>query len=883
MRRASLVPAIAARLLAALLPAASARAVCSSNCILVNDSSDTTHMSCDFGGAGTCSLRDAITKSNAIQGWSMQFAIGTGPKTINVSTDLPDIITRGTIDGTTQPGYAGAPIIEVHKMAATSAQHAFHVTADGLVTVRALVINNFPDFAIGFESPGSNFVEGCYIGTDITGTVAMGNGKGVLMQTGVGGNTVGGLTTAKRNVISGNGTGVFIISTNDNQVVGNYIGTDKTGTVGIPNTTSIAIENAVSASTNNTVGGDTPAARNVIASGNPGVRAGTIILDSGGSNVVKGNYLGTDVTGLLPLPLGVGIEADSELNDTFVNNVIVTVSDGIRLSGAPGTPSTGATVQGNFIGTDATGNKLLSNGVNGIWLSNAKSNHIGGSAAGQGNVIGGFQYGILVSQSLNTIIGNRIGIGAAGAPMPNQLAGVAVFASGGNTVVGGDGVGEQNYIAYTGQGVQPPGHAPGVWVQAGVGNVIRGNSMFLNTGKAIEFYASPTGLPYPNDPGDADSGPPNNLQNWPIITGSSIVGNDIHIQGTINSKPNTLYAIDFYADFPPVHPADFLQGQNYLGLFEPTTDAQGNATFNVTFTVPQTPPPYLWFTATASDPGGIPGGNTSEMAQRSLFAVTPNHGPATGGTSVTLKGQLFQSGATVKFGGVPATNVVFQNATTMTANAPALTPGTLADVVVTNPGVNGAVATMQKAWVSEFLDVPPASPIYSYVMSLVGDGVTAGCGGGNYCPNNSVTRAQMAVFLLKAKYGAWWTPPPATGTVFLDVPSNAFAAAWIEELFHEGISGGCGGGNYCPNSVVIRQQMPVFLLKASRGSTYVPPACTGIFADVPCPGTFTNWIEQLYNQGVTGGCSTSPLLFCPTSNVTRGQMAVFVVKVFRLP
>jgi hypothetical protein len=168
-------------------------------------------------------------------------------------------------------------------------------------------------------------------------------------------------------------------------------------------------------------------------------------------------------------------------------------------------------------------------------------------------------------------------------------------------------------------------------------------------------------------------------------------------------------------------------------------------------------------------------------------------------------------------------------------------------------------------------------------MSLVGDGVTAGCGGGNYCPNNSVTRAQMAVFLLKAKYGAWWTPPPATGTVFLDVPSNAFAAAWIEELFHEGISGGCGGGNYCPNSVVIRQQMPVFLLKASRGSTYVPPACTGIFADVPCPGTFTNWIEQLYNQGVTGGCSTSPLLFCPTSNVTRGQMAVFVVKVFRLP
>jgi hypothetical protein len=98
--------AIAVALLAGLAAARIAGAQCSTNCLLVNDATDTTHGSCDFGGTGTCSLRDALTKSNAIQGWSIQFAIATGHQTINVQSDLPVIITRGTIDGTTQPGYA---------------------------------------------------------------------------------------------------------------------------------------------------------------------------------------------------------------------------------------------------------------------------------------------------------------------------------------------------------------------------------------------------------------------------------------------------------------------------------------------------------------------------------------------------------------------------------------------------------------------------------------------------------------------------------------------------------------------------------------------------------------------------------------------------------
>ena len=875
----TLVPA----LLGLLAAARAGFAQCGVNCIRVNDSSDTTHGSCDFGGTGTCSLRDAITRSNAIQGWSIQFAIGTGARTISLQSNLPAIITRGTIDGRTQPGYAGVPLIQVRRADGGSAVNGLHVTADGLVAIKALVLNHFSSgFAIAFESPGSNFVESCYIGTNAAGTAADGNSTGILIATGVGGNTIGGLTADKRNVISGNGTGIYIRSTNDNQIVGNYFGTNAAGTSGLPNTVAIAIANATSASTNNVIGGDTPAARNVIASGVPAVSAWGVSLGQGGSNEVRGNYLGTDATGLVALPLELGITTSAETDDTYSHNVIVATGDAIRLGWDGATRTTGTTIQGNFIGTDATGNRLLKfGGGNGVHFANARNNLLGGSAAGQGNVIGGHEFGVSANDSFNTILGNRIGIGPSGAVIPNLQAGVAVFAAGGNTVVGGDAVGEQNYIAYNGRGVVPPIRAPGVWVLNGKGNVVRGNSIFKNTGKGIEFFGSPSALPYPNDAGDVDPGPPNELQNWPIITSTSIIGHDIRIQGKINSEPSTLYAIDFYADFPPVHPTDLLQGQNYLGLFEPTTDAQGNATFDVTFTVPQTPPAYLWFTATASDPGGIPGGNTSELSQRSLFSVTPNRGPAAGGTSTTLKGHLFQNGATVTFGGVPATGVVFTDSQTMTAVTPALTPGLLVDVAVNNPG--GASAVMQKAFVSNFNDVPTGSPIYSFVMSLVGAGVTAGCGGGNYCPNNSVTRAQMAVFLLKAKYGPWWSPPPATGTVFLDVPSGAFAAAWIEAVAAEGISGGCGGGNYCPNSVVNRQQMAVFLLKASRGSTYVPPACAGVFGDVACPGTFTNWIERLYTLGITGGCSASPLLYCPAGSVNRGQMAVFVVKAFQIP
>ncbi|MFI5415494.1 MAG: S-layer homology domain-containing protein, partial [Candidatus Lutacidiplasmatales archaeon] len=183
----------------------------------------------------------------------------------------------------------------------------------------------------------------------------------------------------------------------------------------------------------------------------------------------------------------------------------------------------------------------------------------------------------------------------------------------------------------------------------------------------------------------------------------------------------------------------------------------------------------------------------------------------------------------------------------------------------------------------DFLDVPPTNPFHDFVNTVSRDGITAGCGGGDFCPGAPVTRAQMAVFLLKGKLGADHVPPPATGTVFADVPQGSFAADWIEELASLDITGGCGNGDYCPGAPVTRAQMAVFLLKTHLGSGYEPPAATGIFGDVPVDAFAADWIEDLYGRGITGGCSASPLLYCPDNPNTRGQMGVFLTKTFALP
>ena len=187
----------------------------------------------------------------------------------------------------------------------------------------------------------------------------------------------------------------------------------------------------------------------------------------------------------------------------------------------------------------------------------------------------------------------------------------------------------------------------------------------------------------------------------------------------------------------------------------------------------------------------------------------------------------------------------------------------------------------ERASAQTFDDVATDYWAYSFIETLAASGITGGCGGGNYCPEEPVTRAQMAVFLERGMRGSDFTPPAATGNAFLDVGANDFAAAFIEQLFLDGVTGGCGNNNYCPNDQVTRAQMAVFLLRAEHGADYASPSPTGVFNDVDLAYWAVAWIEQLAAEGITGGCGDGN--YCPDAPVTRAQMAVFLVRTFGLP
>ncbi len=269
---------------------------------------------------------------------------------------------------------------------------------------------------------------------------------------------------------------------------------------------------------------------------------------------------------------------------------------------------------------------------------------------------------------------------------------------------------------------------------------------------------------------------------------------------------------------------------------------------------------------------GAPAATTFQFAY-----MTGTSGAPSGGAAVFLVGNQFQAGASVTVGS-SSVSASFAGPTRLSATMPALAAGALFDVKVTNPG--GPSATLPKAWFSDFLDVPQSSSFHAPVETMVRDGITSGCGGGNFCPASSITRAQMAVFLLRAEHGAAYVPPPETGAIFSDVHVGDFAANWIEQLYAEGVTGGCGTNplRYCPTTAVTRGQMAAFLLKIDHGTAYAPPAAQGVFSDVPTSMPLAPWIEELARLSVTSGCGGTA--YCPSNSVTRGQMAVFMAKTF---
>ena len=208
-------------------------------------------------------------------------------------------------------------------------------------------------------------------------------------------------------------------------------------------------------------------------------------------------------------------------------------------------------------------------------------------------------------------------------------------------------------------------------------------------------------------------------------------------------------------------------------------------------------------------------------------------------------------------------------------------PGTLMDLSVLETNASACSAATLVHIQVDFADTPPSDPFHDAICIIARKRISSGCGDGDFCPSSPLTRAQAAVLLLKAEHGPAFLPPPCTGT-FSDVSCDDQFASWIERLADEGITSGCGGGRYCPDAPVTRAQIAPLLLKARYGSGYVPPPAVGLFDDVQASAFAAGWIEDLYAKGITSGCSGAPLHFCPAGVVTRAQMAAFVVRAFGL-
>ncbi len=745
--------------------------------------------------AGAGSLRQAVTDANAVAGpHTITFSIaGAGTHSIALASDLPTIvIVEGlTIDGTTQPGFAGTPLIEIHRDNNSSTCLNFSFTP---ATVKALAINRCGT-GIQNASGGGLTLVGSRIGTDPSGTVSLGIGTGVLLANAAA-NTIGGSTVADRNVFGGaTGSAISLQVQSTGAIRGNYIGVDATGTNALPNGYGVACQGV----NNLTIGGSAAGQGNLIS----GNTLTGIQLGSCNNAVVQGNLIGTDVNGTAALPNGRGVDA------TLSNNV-----------------------------------------------------HIGGTGAGEGNLISG-NTGIGIRMVVNNgavIQNNLVGTDASGLVPLGNVIGMSIESSGalvGTATPGGAGA---NVVAFNDAGIYVTG-AP---------VTIRGNAIHDN--KLLGIDIGGNGVT-PNDVGDTDP----NQQNFPILSSAVTEGAGVRVIGSLDSTPSATFDLDFYENPACTRfPQDFLEGGKWLGTTPVTTDGSGHGAFNVLLS-PVTVAPGFRVTATATDAGG----STSEFSQRLVLRSSPlTAGPAAG-SPLFIGGMLFEPGATVTIGGVPATNVQWQTQYDLQATAPALPAGSINDMVVTNP--SGLSGRLPNAYVSVFADLGSGNPFQAYIGGLVANGLTVGCGGPNYCPLNPVTRQQMAVFLLRGKYGLCYTPPPCTGTVFPDVQcaGNGFAP-WIEALADLQITGGCGGGNYCPTAGVNRQQMAVFLLKALEGSDYVPPACSSpTFDDVPCSNPFSPWIYELALRQVTGGCGGTS--YCPANIVNRQQMAAFLVKTFGLP
>jgi S-layer family protein/all-beta uncharacterized protein len=348
----------------------------------------------------------------------------------------------------------------------------------------------------------------------------------------------------------------------------------------------------------------------------------------------------------------------------------------------------------------------------------------------------------------------------------------------------------------------------------------------------------------------------------------------------LNSTASTNFRIEFFVN-PACHSSGNGEGKTFLGATTVTTNTNCNVNFGFTFPIPVMQGQVI--TATATDLNG----NTSEFSPcvqvsgmcTYSFSPTSQSFAANGGM-----GNLnVTSGAGCNWSATTSDQWI-----TINSGSPGSGDGTVNYTVAINSGPNTRTGAITVAGITfiivqgvPFLDVPTTHPFYTEIGKLSARGVTLGCGGENYCPNDPVTREQMAAFIMRAK--GEFNPPTPPSQRFNDVPpSNPFYNS-IDRLAALGITVGCQSNPplYCPTDPVKRDQMAAFIMRGL--GEFNPPTPPGQrFNDVPPSNLFYNFIDRLAVLQITLGCTPDHLLYCPNDSVTRGQMAAFLVRAFGL-
>jgi hypothetical protein len=404
-----------------------------------------------------------------------------------------------------------------------------------------------------------NLVQGNFIGTNAAGTGALPNASnGVMIQNGASGNMIGGTSSGSGNVISGNagGGGILITDpgTNNNTVQRNFIGTDDTGNMALSNAFGGGIESGASNNTivNNTFSGNLADGVDINGAGTNG-------------NLVQGGFIGTNSAGTAALGNGgIGFFVNGGQNND-VNRVAISgnTGDGVRLDGG----ATGNLFKFNFVGTDFTGTKAIGNGGSGYHFLVAPHNAIGAAgAAGSGGVI-----------SANALDGITIDLGSDNTTIVNAEIGTDIT---GTQNLGNRGNGistAANHITATASDIWDNGGDGIHYVYApGSDNEFLGDSFFLNNGLGIN-----NGFPNTTTHCGGTAVPTNPPA---LISAFRGVGGSLAITGDLDEEPNATFHVDLFAN--PSTSSSFPQAMLSLGSLNVTTGSNCIGSFTVTFPVP---------------------------------------------------------------------------------------------------------------------------------------------------------------------------------------------------------------------------------------------------------------------------------------------------------